>query len=174
MNRHYSESEKALVLSYYQSGYSCRGIGQELGIPYRRITEWLNQYRTNGFIGLPSRSCRRYPIDLKQSAVREVLENSLSCEVSALKYGVSTTAVVNWVKRVKRLGYDSLSVSPKPGRSSKIMGRPRKKTPQTDLEKLQEENARLKAEVALLKKVKALVEEREARQRAIGLRPSKN
>lgn len=171
MNRHYSESEKALILSYYKSGYSCRGTGKELGIPYRRIAEWLNQYRTHGFIGLPSRSLHRYPLDLKQSAVREVLEDSLSCEVSALKYGVSTTAVVNWVKR---LGYDSLSVSPHLGRSSKIMGRPRKKTPQTDLEKLQEENARLKAEVALLKKVKALVEEREARQRAIGLRPSKN
>ena len=44
----------------------------------------------------------------------------------------------------------------------------------TELELLRYENERLRAEVALLKKVRALVEEREARLRATGRKPSKN
>jgi cell division protein FtsB len=43
-----------------------------------------------------------------------------------------------------------------------------------ELEKLRKRNEYLEAENALLKKVKALVEEREARLRAIGRGPSKN
>jgi len=41
-------------------------------------------------------------------------------------------------------------------------------------ERLRKENERLRLENLLLKKVKALVEEREARNRAIGRKPSKN
>ena len=43
------------------------------------------------------------------------------------------------------------------------MGQPKKKKPQTELEGLQTENFRLKAENVLLKKVKALVEDRKSK-----------
>ena len=43
-----------------------------------------------------------------------------------------------------------------------------------ELERLRKRNEYLEAENALLKKVKALVEEREARLRAIGQKPSKD
>jgi cell division protein FtsB len=55
------------------------------------------------------------------------------------------------------------------------MSRPRKNSkPLTELEKLQKENLELKTEIALLKKVRALVEERNARLREIGRKPSKD
>lgn len=55
------------------------------------------------------------------------------------------------------------------------MGRPKKNSrPLTELERLQKENQELKTEIALLKKVRALVEERESRLRGIGCRPSKD
>lgn len=54
------------------------------------------------------------------------------------------------------------------------MARPKKKVPESKLDKLRFENERLRAENLLLKKVKALVEEREAQNKAIGLKPSKN
>jgi len=55
------------------------------------------------------------------------------------------------------------------------MGRPKKNSkPLTELERLQKENQELKTEIALLKKVRALVEERNARLREIGHGPSKN
>ena len=54
------------------------------------------------------------------------------------------------------------------------MARPKKRAPQTELERLQAENLRLRAENALLKKVKALVEEQQARARLNGQKPSTN
>ena len=54
------------------------------------------------------------------------------------------------------------------------MGRPKKQAPQTELERLRYENEYLRAEVALLKKVRALVEEREKRLHEIGRKPSKH
>lgn len=48
------------------------------------------------------------------------------------------------------------------------MARSKKKEYQTELEKLQAENLRQRAENALLKKVKALVEEQETRARLNG------
>ncbi len=54
------------------------------------------------------------------------------------------------------------------------MGRPKKQPPQTELEQLRERVAYLEAENALLKKVKALVEEEDARLRKLGQKPSKN
>lgn len=52
------------------------------------------------------------------------------------------------------------------------MGHPRKKVPQTDLEKLQEENEYLRTELALLKKARALMAEKEARLLEIGRKSS--
>ena len=55
------------------------------------------------------------------------------------------------------------------------MGKLRKNSkPLTELERLRKEVQELKTENALLKKVRALVEERNARLREIGQEPSKN
>ena len=54
------------------------------------------------------------------------------------------------------------------------MASPKKKGPETEPEKLQAEKLRLRVENALLKKVKALVEEQEARARLHGQKPSTN
>ena len=79
-----------------------------------------------------------------------------------------------WVSIARKQGYTALYTTKRRGRPPKDMGRPKKKEPQTELEKLQYENARLRAENDLLKKVKALVEAREAQLHEIGRKPSKN
>lgn len=55
------------------------------------------------------------------------------------------------------------------------MGRPKNNIKsQSELERLRKENEELRLEVALLKKVRALVEERNARLQGIGREPSKS
>ena len=54
------------------------------------------------------------------------------------------------------------------------MARPKKKEQLTELEKLQAENLRLRAENALLKKVRTLVEKEKFRSRLNGQKPSTN
>ena len=60
------------------------------------------------------------------------------------------------------------------GCQSKDMGRPKKNKSHTEVEKLRERLEYLEAENALLKKVRALVEAREARLKEIGQEPSTN
>ena len=82
-----------------------------------------------------------------------------------------------WRNIAKTQGYDALAITGPRGRPPKNdMGRPRKKKPDemTELELLQLRVKELEAENALLKKVKALVEAREARLKEIGRKPSKN
>ena len=91
------------------------------------------------------------------------------------KYDVSRTALQSWIRTVRAFGYSKLHEASRRGRPPKDpMARPKKKEPQTELEKLQAENLRLRAENALLKKVKALVEKQEARARLNGQKPSTN
>ena len=81
-------------------------------------------------------------------------------------------------KRPRRLSYEEkCKIIQKLGRPKTGMVRT-KRIPKEEYEKenerLRKENERLRLENLLLKKVRALVEEREARNRAIGRKPSKN
>ena len=77
---------------------------------------------------------------------------------------------------VEKGGYVALYNCKPSNHSARLMGRPKKKKLEemTELERALYENERLRAENALLKKVKALIEEREAQLRNIGRKPSKN
>ena len=99
------------------------------------------------------------------------LDKGLPLSDIALRYGVSRAQLRKWIKLYSN---GVLSQSVYRGRPLKDMGRSKKKEPVSELDKLQAENARLKAELALLKKVRALVEEREARERMSGWKPSKD
>ena len=94
-----------------------------------------------------------------------------------MKYNVSASRLIIWLRTKRKYGCDALAITRPRGRPPKNdMGRPRKKKPEemTELERLRYENECLRAENALLKKVKALVEAREARLKEIGRKPSKD
>lgn len=96
---------------------------------------------------------------------------------ASLKYNASASQIKVWLKVARTQGYDALAITRPRGRLPKnAMGRSRKKKPEemTELERLRYENECLRAENALLKKVKALVEARDARLKEIGRKPSKN
>ena len=78
--------------------------------------------------------------------------------------------------KVRTQDYSSLYEYKKRGRPPKdhSMARPKKKEPQTEIERLQAENLRLRAENALLKKVKTLVEEQKAQALRSEQKPSTN
>ena len=107
----------------------------------------------------------------REAVIRDIEENCLPLFEAAVKYDVSVSQIKVWRRKVREKGHSALYEEKPRGRPPKYttMGRPRKKKPEemTELE-------RLRAENALLKKVRALVEEREARLREIGRKPSKN
>ena len=157
-----------------EDGYSIEFIHKKYGIDKSRLNRLWIQYQEIGIDALVRKTNIRAYGALKEKIVRDYLENHLSLVEMSLKYNVSAARLNVWAKIAKEQGYAALYIQKRRGRPPKDMGRPKKKEPQTELEKLQYENARLRAENDLLKKVKALVEAREARLREIGRKPSKN
>ena len=96
-------------------------------------------------------------------------------EISS-KHGISSSTLVSWLSKFNKGGKDALaSKQPSPREQSKsIMKRLPKEECEKEIERLRKENERLRAENLLLKKVKALVEERESRNRRIGRGPLTN
>lgn len=89
-------------------------------------------------------------------------------------YGPSASIIQAWLRIYRKSGLAGLDIEKRRGRPPH-MGRPKKNSkPLTELERLQKENQELKTEIELLKKVRALVQERESRLRKIGQKSSKN
>jgi transposase-like protein len=160
-NRKHSLSEKLKVIEYYQSGYGSSTIAKKLDIPRCIVSRWIRVYQEYGLKGFEKQSFLKLSTEIKQQAVKDILEKHLSFETVALKYQVSTNAIYCWTQRVKQQGYSSL-LTIKQGRPRTTMGRPKKREPETELEKLQAELKYLRAENAYLKKLKALEEEEQA------------
>ena len=171
-NRKHSLSEKLKVIELYQSGYGSTVISRDLSVPVTIVKNWIRVYQEQGVKGLEIKRHKPLNSILKVQAVREILDKSLSFETVALKYQVSISAVYTWTQLVKLHGYAALN-SIKTGRPSNVMGRPRKKEPETEVEKLQAELRYLRAENAYLKKLMALVQERIARESGKKSKPSK-
>lgn len=114
------------------------------------------------------------PFEEKKRLVQQHNEKGVSLRKLEAQSSVPFTSIKYWCDYVKRNGMDAFEA--KYSSINYSMGRPKKKTfeEMTELEKFRYENTYLKAENALLKKVRALVEEREARLRKIGSKPSKN
>ncbi|WP_142358569.1 IS3 family transposase [Streptococcus oralis] len=97
---------------------------------------------------------RYYSPELKQEMINKVLHEGWTKDRVSLEYGLpSRTILLNWLAKYKKNAYTT--VEKIRGRVPK-MGRKRKKTweEMTELERLQEENERLRTEGGLLKKVK--------------------
>ena len=106
----------------------------------------------------------------KEKIILEHTKKGVPLSHLSLQYDVDPSTIKSWLRTIRAGG--SLKENKRRGHQ---MARPKKKEPQTELEKLQAENLRLRAENALLKKVKALVEEEQkARARLNGQKPSTN
>lgn len=172
-NQKHSYSDKLKVVELYNKGYGSTIISKEFQISKTVVKSWLSIYRSKGLMGLEKQSKKILSIEFKKLVVCDVLNNCLSFPAAALKYGISQSTAYQWVQLVKQEGFSSLKET-RQGCPIKIMGRPKKKHPETELEKLEEELRYLRAENAYLKKVRALVQERLLRESGKQSKPSKN
>jgi transposase-like protein len=157
-----------------ETGRSFNSIHKEYGIDDVQLKVLWEKYQIYGRAGLKKCGNIKADFALKKKIVLDIEENNLTLHTASLKYGASAVRISVWLKQYRMNGLAALKIIKKRGRPPG-MGRPRKNSkPLTELERLQKENQELKTEIALLKKVRALVEERNARLRAIGQKPSKN
>ena len=105
----------------------------------------------------------------KVEIVEEIEKKGLSLHRATREYGIPERTLERWLKAYREKGAAGLARKQK-----QMKKRHRTEAEMDELEMLRRRNEYLEAENALLKKVKALVEEREARLRATGQKPSKD
>ena len=178
MKRNCSLEEKLCAIGFVFQGESVRSVSRRFHLGHHILYEWLESYKLRGIEGLKPHGNRKklLPYEEKCKIVREYKESNLTLYQLSVKYDISNSTISVWVKLVERKGYEALESHK--SRLSKTGKRMVKRLPKEEYEKenerLRKENERLRLENLLLKKVRALVEEREAQNRAIGRKPSKN
>ena len=166
--------ERLIIVRKAKKGIPVAHLSREHKLNESKILEWVRKFDLYGEEGLKKQPNIKATPEFKREIVRKILEKGLTLAQIVVEYRISRTALESWVRTVRKYGYEAL-ISKTRGRPPKYnMARPKKKVPQTELELLQEENLRLRAEVALLKKVKALVREEKAQAQRNGQQPSKN
>lgn len=168
-------TEKLSIVSQALSGVSQRSLCKRYHLGQHYLEDLIDRYRRYGEQGLYLKQSKSVPSELKIKLVRDFIENGVTLRKICNDNDIGRATLEKWVKTVRSHGYGSLKKirqRDKPPKDN--MARPKKKEPQTELEKLQAENLRLRAENALLKKVKALVEEQKAPAHLNGQKPSTN
>ena len=171
MKKEFSLEEKMSAIGVVFQGESARSVSRKLHLDHHILYEWVERYKLRGVEGLKPKGKRPRLLSYEEKCkiIREYQESELTlCQLSA-KYDIASTALAGWVRLAEREGFEALA--------PRKLGRPktdRDMTKRLPKEEYEKENERLRLENLLLKKVRALVEEREARNRAIGRKPSKN
>ena len=157
-----------------KEGRSIHSIHVEYGINEDRLHVLWNRYQLQGKAGLLKKKNIKADYALKKKIVLDIEKNHVTLRAASLKYGACSQRISVWLQQYRTGGLAALNSAKRRGRPLG-MGRPQKnRKPLTELERLRKEVQELKTENALLKKVRALVEERNARLREIGQGPSKN
>ena len=174
MKRH-SFEERLGVVKKIKSGYPAKRLAKETGIAYSSIRDWVKVYDLYGTDRLRQMSRPNLvPPSEKERMCRLSLEKGLSLPQIYIPNNVSRHALKSWIRKVRKGGYAALYGEGNAYYESPDMTRSINETLREELKKAQRENLLLRAENALLKKAKALMEEEESRLRGSGRRSSKH
>ena len=146
-----SYEDKIEIYRLRQSGWTWPKISQTFNISKYNLQYMVRLIDIHGLESVCKRKNRYYSPELKQEIINEVLMKGKSQLEVSLDYGLPNKGMLpNWIAQYKKNGYTILE---------KSRGRPVK----TELERLQAENEYLRAENAVLKKLRELRLRDEAR-----------
>lgn len=176
----YEESFKLLVVRQHLSeSVGVKTLATRHGLDHATVRRWVESYGQHGIQGL-RKKFSHYSATFKLSVLKRMWRDDLSRREVAILFDLrgGHSAVAIWERQYHAGGPEALE--PKPRGPSKTMPAPKSTPavqPHTDdartLKALREENEYLRAEVAYLKKLDALV--RANRQAAQNKRkPSSN
>ena len=160
----YSVEYKLKIVKQVLSGMAQNEAAKQYGVNKGDVQKWTAAYSAHGKAGL-ERKPYVHTGQFKQSVVEDMRENGLSCREAAAKHNVGVHSTVSkWERIYLEEGPEGLYEERRGKSSRKKKGRPPKLDKQVE-EDLIAENQRLRAEVDYLKKLNALVQKREQREK---------
>ncbi len=164
--KHDHEERVMAIKKVLEDGWSIRAAARLINANHRQVSFWLSTYEKYGNLR-PVRKHGSYTADFKRKVVSDIVRNSLTLQQAALKYRLPcASAVRTWKERYHKYGDAAYIVKPssvrKPDMSEKKKDR-NKIGNVAELASLRKEVEYLRTENAYLKKLQALVRERNAR-----------
>lgn len=148
-----SVKEKLKLVRRILSGEPLKRIAKETGLGQEYLSVLYDRYKKYGKKGLERKANHYLSPEQKEFIIRLHEEKGVSLRQIYTDYDISPSVFKRLLIKARSCGYECLYERRVRGRPPKEpMARPKKKDPQTELEKLQAENLRLRAENALLKK----------------------
>ena len=159
----YSLSFKLKVVQHYLSGFEGqRATAKRFGIDHSAVRKWVSAWKLHGESGLATRHSTYSPA-FKESVILHMREHLLSARQASAKFNIPAfTSVCQWERLYDAGGLEALKNN---NRRRKRMSeateeRPVKSTSPSLNKNEREELELLRAEVAYLKKLQALLREK--------------
>lgn len=160
----YSTNEKIQAVMRYKKGSeSLKAIAKSIGIHHSVFLNWISQYEHHGEEAF-KKGYTSYPAQIKLDVLNYMNEFGTSVRETAAIFNIAShSTILSWHRSLELHGMDALQPKKK-GRPS-MKKEPNKRKIQTlkegSVEALQAEVERLRMENAYLKKLNALVQNKE-------------
>ncbi len=157
----YDEKELMTVIQEIEAGESIASVAKRYRMNHETVRYYMRLYQEHGKGGLHSH-IYNWKAEQKYEVLKYMHENHLSCKETSIQFGISGTSTIwQWERRFLENGIEGLE-DKKKGRKPRT---PKPKPPKTREEELLERIEDLEIENEYLKKLNALVAEREKRER---------
>lgn len=151
----YDSEARRRAVELHASGMGRAAIARALGASEDAVRQWVSTYGSVGMEGLLAMGAKKtfYGYETKLAAARAVVDGGLAKPEAMRRFGVASAAPLKrWCRLYREGGAEALRPKPK--------GRPRgagaKGAPMTREQELEERVRKLEAQVAYLKKFRAL------------------